>query len=475
MDDSIITVNVGGRRFQIGKDVLSRFPESTLGRLKSSTKREVFFQRPTSVFKSVLGYHQTGHLHLPASVCLGAVQEELEYWGFTVDDVEPCCRRALTGFHRQENDVYEFEKETALVSTEAKRQTMSAFSWGRHRLWRVMDQPFSSTIAKIYFVMSCIVIVAATLLTVLGTVPDFKGTLENVHWKEYFGKDFFDKNYDKIRLADKGSDPLVIKEITQRHNKTAGEILGNFSLPTNVHVKNDNMELVSYICTAFFTLELMLRLFCCPNLFRFFRSLLNIIDVLAVVSALVKVVVEQVSAVEKFQRSYLDILEGMLVLRVLRLFHLTKHITGARVLVYAFRSSFREVGFMALLVVITSIVFGTVEYYVDSERMQSIPEACWWAVITMTTVGYGDVTPSNAFAKCVGVICACMGILVLAITMPLFVNNFITFYSIAKETSDQAKTKISNSEPRIAFSTVQPVVFHPRQKETSHEDVPNKN
>ncbi|XP_067658239.1 potassium voltage-gated channel subfamily A member 10-like [Haliotis asinina] len=295
----------------------------------------------------------------------------------------------------------------------------------------------------------------------VSLLPLLFGTLENVHWKEYFGNDLFDKNYDKIRLADKEFDPLVMKEITQRHNKTAGEILGNFSLPTNVHVKNDNMELVSYICIAFFTLELMLRLFCCPNIFRFFRSLLNIIDVLAVVSALVKVVVEQLSAVEKFQRSYLDIhdRQGMLVLRVLRLFHLTKHITGARVLVYAFKSSSREVGFMALLVVITSIVFGTVEYYVDSERMQSIPEACWWAVITMTTVGYGDVTPSNAFAKCVGVIC--MGILVLAITMPLFVNNFITFYSIAKETSDQAKTKISNSEPRIAFSTVQPVVFHP--------------
>ncbi|XP_046579640.1 potassium voltage-gated channel subfamily V member 1-like [Haliotis rubra] len=475
MGDSIITVNVGGRRFEIGKDVLSRFPESTLGRLTSYTKKEVFFQRPTPVFKSVLGYHQTGHLHLPASVCLGAVQEELEFWGFTVDDVEPCCRRALTGFHRQQHDVYEFEKETAPVSTESKKQSTSAFSRGRRRLWRVMDQPFSSTIAKIYFVISCFVIVAATLLTVLGTEPYFKGTLQNEHWKEYFGQEYFDKHYDKIRLADKGSDPVVMKEITERHNKTAGEILGNFSLPTNVHVKNENMELVSYICTGFFTLELLLRLCCCPSLFRFFRSLLNIIDVLAVVSALVKIIVEQLSAVEKFEHSYLDILEGMLVLRVLRLFHLTKHITGARVLVYAFKSSFREVGFMALLVLITSIVFGTVEYYVDSDRMQSIPEACWWAVITMTTVGYGDVTPSNAVSKSVGVICACMGILVLAITMPLFVNNFITFYSIAKETSDKAKAKTSSSEPRTALSTVHPVVLHRNQKENNHEDVPNKN
>ncbi|XP_046381168.1 potassium voltage-gated channel subfamily C member 3-like [Haliotis rufescens] len=474
MADCIFTVNVSGRRFEIGRDVLSRFPDSTLGRLTSSTKKEVFFQRPTSLFKSVLWYHQTGRLHLPASMCLGAVQEELEYWGFSVDDIEPCCRRALRGFHMQQHDVYEFNKKTTLEFPESKRQATSAFAWGRHCLWRIMDQPFSSTIAKIYFLISCMVIVTATLLIVLGTVPYFKGTLEKKHWKQYFGQDFFDKHYDEIRLAGAEPDTGDLNEITQRLNKTDGDILGNFSLPTNVHVKNESFELAGYICTAFFTLELLLRIGCCPSIVRFFRSLLNIIDVLAVVASLATIIVEQVSAVEKFRHSSLDILEGLLVLRVLRLFHLTKHITGARVLVYTFKSSCREVGFVALLVAINSIVFGTLVYFVDSHKMQNIPEACWWAVITMTTVGYGDITPSNAVSKCLGVLCACMGILVLAITMPLFVNNFITFYSFAKETSDLTKTR--NGEQHTTFSSVRPVKLTVRnQNEKGSVSVPNEN
>ncbi|XP_046562382.1 potassium voltage-gated channel subfamily D member 1-like [Haliotis rubra] len=464
MDDCITTINVSGRRFEIGRDVLSRYPDSTLGRLTSSTEKEVFFQRPTAVFKSVLGYHQTGHLHLPASMCLGAVQEELDFWGFSVDDVEPCCRRALNGFQRQQHEVNEFQKGATLAFIEPQGESTSTFAKVRNWLWKMMDRPFSSKIAKVYFLISCLVIITSTLLIVLGTLPQFKSTLKKEHWRQYFGEDYFDEYYDEIRLADEESDDEDVDEITERHNRTSDDILGNFSLPKDVHVKNENVELVGYICTAFFAVELLLRLCCCPSLVRFFRSLLNIIDVLAVIAALGKILVEQVSVAEKFKHSYLDILEGMLVLRVLRLFHLTKHITGARVLVYAFKSSLREVGFMALLLLITSIVFGTVVYYVDSDHMKTIPEACWWAVITMTTVGYGDITPSTAVSKGVGVLCACMGILVLAITMPLFVNNFITFYSIANETSDQAQT--TNNE-HVTFSKVHPLkhgVLHQSNK-----------
>ncbi|XP_067659212.1 potassium voltage-gated channel protein egl-36-like [Haliotis asinina] len=465
MDDYITTVNVSGRRFEIGRDVLSRFPDSTLGRLTSSTQKEVFFQRPTAVFKSVLGYHQTGHLHLPASTCLGAVQEELEFWGFNMDDVEPCCRRALNGFQRQQHEVNEFQKGATLAFIEPNRESTSTFEKVRNWIWKVMDRPFSSNFAKVYFFISCLVIITSTLLIVLGTLPQFKSTLMKEHWREYFGEDYFEEFYDKIRLADEEADDEDVNEITERYNKTIDDILGNFSLPKDVHVKNENFEVVGYICTVFFTLELLLRLGCCPSLVRFFRSLLNIIDVLAVIAALGKILVEHVSVAEKFKHSHLDILEGMLVLRVLRLFHLTKHITGARVLVYAFKSSFSEVGFMALLILITSTVFGTLVYYVDSDRMQTIPEGCWWAVITMTTVGYGDVTPSTAVSKGVGVLCACMGILVLAITMPLFVNNFITFYSIAKETSNKAQT--TNTEQQVTFSTVHPLkhgVLDPSKK-----------
>ncbi|XP_070207185.1 potassium voltage-gated channel protein Shaw-like [Littorina saxatilis] len=78
------------------------------------------------------------------------------------------------------------------------------------------------------------------------------------------------------------------------------------------------------------------------------------------------------------------------------------------------------------------LVFSTLVFWCERENMGSIPEAFWWAIVTMTTVGYGDIAPKSFLGKIVGSLCAISGVVLIAITIPVLVNNFLLFYGYSK-------------------------------------------
>ncbi|OAF64419.1 hypothetical protein A3Q56_07870 [Intoshia linei] len=74
-------------------------------------------------------------------------------------------------------------------------------------------------------------------------------------------------------------------------------------------------------------------------------------------------------------------------------------------------------------------------------QFTSIPVGFWWAVVTMTTVGYGDITPKTYIGMTIGAFCALAGVLCLALPVPVIVNNFAQFYSHTKARSKLPKER----------------------------------
>ena len=201
---------------------------------------------------------------------------------------------------------------------------------------------------------------------------------------------------------------------------------------------NEVLNILDVICTTFFTAELIVRFIFSPNKLKFIRSAMNIIDLLALVPLYMQVILNT----EAFKFCYMNerlIFEIMFILRIIRMFrifHLVKHYQALQILVYAIKASIQELLMLLIFLLIGMLVFATMIYYAEREdafnqgtQFSTIPIGFWWSIITMTTVGYGDIAPSTPLGYVVGTCCSICGVLMVALTIPVISNNFTLFYT----------------------------------------------
>ncbi|XP_016088126.1 potassium voltage-gated channel subfamily A member 7-like [Sinocyclocheilus grahami] len=112
--------------------------------------------------------------------------------------------------------------------------------------------------------------------------------------------------------------------------------------------------------------------------------------------------------------------------------------------------SLRELALLIFFLFIGVILFSSAVYFAEVDKpgtaFTSIPEAFWWAVVSMTTVGYGDMYPETVGGKLVGSMCAIAGVLTISLPVPVIVSNFSYFYHREMECEDnQEYTHVSTS------------------------------
>lgn len=231
--------------------------------------------------------------------------------------------------------------------------------------------------------------------------------------------------------------------LSKLRDKSVADLLSNLSntsddslitgLPGNTHIRVYFLDIMDYCLVTYFSIEFLIRFIFCPVKSRFFKSILNIIDIIALSSEGMIMLFEYLFPKERYTDfSLLDIVECIQIARVFRLFRLIKNFIGFRVLVYSIKASFANMMLMVFLLIVAALVFSTIVFYVNREQFPSIPDAVWWAVVTMTTVGYGDMHPSNVMGKLIGCICAVSGVFVLSVLIPVLVTNFLLFIGFAR-------------------------------------------
>jgi voltage-gated potassium channel len=169
------------------------------------------------------------------------------------------------------------------------------------------------------------------------------------------------------------------------------------------------LEMLEWLFTLLFTVEYLARLSCVEHPWRYARSFFGIVDLVSVLPTYLAVFVPE-----------LHLLIDVRVLRMLRIFRilkLTAYLTEYQLLGAALRNSRRKIAVFLSAVVMILVSVGTVMYVVEgpANGFTSIPVAIYWAVSTMTTVGFGDIAPHTDVGRFIASLMMLMGWGVLAV------------------------------------------------------------
>jgi len=168
---------------------------------------------------------------------------------------------------------------------------------------------------------------------------------------------------------------------------------------------------LEYVFTIFFTAEYVLRLYCSPNPAKYAHSFFGIIDLLSILPMYIGFFFPHIQ--------YVIIIRSLRLIRVFRIFKLFNFMTEGNILLRGLVASGRKILFFFMFVVLLVICLGTLMFMVEGTHegtsFNNVPNSIYWAVVTLTTVGYGDITPMTTLGRFLSVVIMLVGYTVLAV------------------------------------------------------------
>lgn len=178
----------------------------------------------------------------------------------------------------------------------------------------------------------------------------------------------------------------------------------------DIHQKYGSILVLSeWLFTIFFTIEYALRIYCAPNRRKYIFSTMGIIDLLSIIPTYLVGFYAPIG-------SLIDI-RIMRVIRIFRIFKLTPYLRSGHTMQIALRSSRPKIIVFILYISLMVVILGTLMYIIEGQQngFDNIPKSIYWAVVTLTTVGYGDVVPITTVGKTVAVFIMMLGYAIIAV------------------------------------------------------------
>ncbi|XP_020901719.1 potassium voltage-gated channel protein Shal isoform X3 [Exaiptasia diaphana] len=360
----LLTINVSGQRFMVDKEIFSRFPDTLLGsttreRFFDTKRKEYFFDRDPEVFKYIIIFYKTGKLHFPEEECASCFDTECRYFGIHTELMTDCCHEP---FGEQKEELEDYLKRTKPIEIPEQDPNPTFQQRLRRSMWKLFEEPGGNIFGLMMHYISAVFIVISVVSSVVETIP------------------------------------CGIQRCGQKYAK--------------------QFYLTEAVCVTLFTAEYVSRLYAAPKRWEFAKKFLSVIDLIAILPFYAGLITPEAS-------------EGpFTVLRVFRIFRIVKmsrHSTKVQQAGSSLRESFSELSFVFAVLAVMIIIFSSVIFYAESSYQDtdfsSIPATFWYTIVTMTTLGYGDLVPESIVGRLTGALCSLSGILVVALPAPVLEKN----------------------------------------------------
>ncbi|XP_075037643.1 voltage-gated potassium channel KCNC1-like [Mixophyes fleayi] len=412
-----VVINVGGVRFETYASTLQSLPGTKLANLSEQTpcnvndydpqRNEFFFDRNPKVFGYILDYYRTKHLHCPDNMCKSVIMEELSFWEVSRSHLSHCCWLKMNNKSRDLEDFISWDDS---IQNDQQQLLCNPsrvdYSWrGRWqpKVWSLFEKPYSS--------LASMSVAAISLLFIIGAIVIF---FEET--KQHFA--------------------YMLNQTQPSEDDTYHSFLQELDYQKVSYLLY--LELVSVL---WFTFEFCIRLFFCPDKKEFLKSPLNWADFLSLFPVFIELMAKGQTQRMDIVWNILGFIRSVYIIKLVRLLMLMEGSLVLKVLTGTLWAISREIFILLLVLVLETLFFATLAFYAEWSSLEpyqqrhdlfgDIYTCCWWALITLTTVGYGDIIPMTTSGRIVSSLAAICGILTIILPIPILMIKFQHYYAIA--------------------------------------------
>ena len=385
-----VRISIRGLKFETFESTLARFPNTLLGdknkrdQYYDESADEYVFQTNPKAFDAILFYYQSnGLLCCPGDVPDDIFQEQVTFFGLS--------------------DATETTKPAADLWACAKQSSQNF----KLRCWMVLESPSYSLLARLLSYLSIILIFYSTLVFCFATEPSLQ---------------------------------------PYRGNKTDYQITKK--IRSGILDFSNIWSLFELTAVLFLSLDFGLRVIFAPCKMTYLRSVHGKIDIISSVFANLHVFLS-CFAISTNIPTWLT--RFVAFMRVFRVYKFSRYSYGLRYVLWMLSKSARDLYAFYLSLIVCVLLFSTFLYHAEFEEnknaFKSVPDCFWYIIITMATVGYGDVVSATVTGKIISILTVVSGILTLvSLPSPLFLHRFKNIY-------ESKKRKDPDDESSIAHNT----------------------